>query len=1265
MDFIKIKERSEKKDKVEVYPDFVVKRSEDLMVRGKAFYSVWDPEVGLWSRDEFDIQRLVDKELRAYREKMRSAEDSIISVKYLSDFSTGSWRSFKNYLTHLSDSYKELDEQLTFANTEVKKESYVSKRLPYPLQGGSITAYEEIISTLYDPEERDKLEWAIGAIIAGDSRYIQKFVVLYGPAGAGKSTILKIIEKLFEGYYTTFEAKALTSSSNAFSTEVFRTNPLVAIQHDGDLSKIEDNTKLNSIVSHEEMTMNEKFKSSYQSRINAFLFMGTNKPVKITDAKSGIIRRLIDVQPSGRKLPERHYHALMNQIDFEMGAIAQHCLDKFRSMGRDYYSGYRPVEMMLQTDVFFNFIEAHYDIFKRQDGTSLKQAYELYKVFCDETNIEYKLAQYRFREELKNYFIHYNERATIDGERIRNWYSGFVTDRFVPKKAEEHALPIILDKEVSLLDGELANQPAQYATRDGIPGRPWDHVTTTLSEIDTAQEHYVRPPLNHIVIDFDLKDDAGEKSPERNMEAASKWPPTYAEYSKSGGGLHLHYNYDGDVSELSNTFAQDIEIKVFRGNASLRRRLSKCNDIPIATINSGIPLKEKKVIGTETIKSVAGLRRLIEKNLRKEIHPGTRPSVDFIKKILDDAYASDLVYDVTDLRGDILAFASGSTHQAEYCVKLIDEMKFKSKVESYADLVNIDDLPVTVFDVECFPNLFMISYKTEGMSKPIRMYNPNPRDVETLLQLKLVGFNNRRYDNHMLYAAMMGYDNEALYTLSQRLIDNSIFGAQFGEAYNLSYADIYDYASKKQSLKKWQIEMGVLHMELGLPWDQPVPEKLWELVGEYCDNDVDSTLDLFYYTSDDFNARKILAALSGLSVNDTTAKHTAKILFNGDRRPQEKFIYTDLATGKQYQGTSRNVTSVHPVNFEGYTFERNKSMYKGVEVGEGGYVYAEPGMYENVVVLDIASMHPTSIEQLDLFGPYTKNFTAIKNARVLIKRGDLESAGKMMGGVLKPFLASGDADKLAYALKIVINTVYGMTAAKFDNPFRDVRNKDNIVAKRGALFMVDLKEFVEAQGYQVVHIKTDSIKIPNADTKIIEMVMEFGQEYGYEFEHEVTYKRFCLVNNAVYIAKAAKGRTPEHWEAVGAQFQHPYIFKSLFSNEELEDRDYAETKAVQKGAIYMNPNTEDTPMAMEEDRIFVGKVGQFVPVKEGGYTLERVMDDKYYAVAGTKGYRWMLADYAFTNNVPLDMGYYQELIDEAIADINKYGDFARFVSSEE
>ena len=154
------------------------------------------------------------------------------------NMSSNMWKNYRAFIREMSDNSKQLDNHLVFANSDVKKTDYVSRRLPYPLEEGSIEAYDTLMSTLYDPEERAKLEWAIGAIVAGDAKHIQKCVVLYGAAGAGKSTWLNIAQWLFDGYYTTFESKALTGANNAFATEMFRGNSLVAIQHDGDLSHI-------------------------------------------------------------------------------------------------------------------------------------------------------------------------------------------------------------------------------------------------------------------------------------------------------------------------------------------------------------------------------------------------------------------------------------------------------------------------------------------------------------------------------------------------------------------------------------------------------------------------------------------------------------------------------------------------------------------------------------------------------------------------------------------------------------------------------------------------------------------------------------------------------------------------------------------------------------------------------------------------------------------------------------------------------------------
>lgn len=1253
LDFLMISEKTTKKGTVEIFPKFLVNpKTNDLMIRGRDFYAVWNEETKMWSKDENDVIEQVDNELRKKKETY-SDSGLNVTVKYMWDSDSGVIDKWHKYVQkQMRDSYKQLDNKVIFSNSKTNKRDYISKRLDYPLEKGDISAYDELISTLYDKEEREKLEWAIGSIISGDSKKIQKFIVLYGSAGSGKSTVLNIIQMLFDGYYSFFNAKELASSNNSFALESFNSNPLVSIQHDGDLSRIEDNTKLNSIVSHEKMEINEKFKNKYTAKFNTFLFMGTNKPVRITEAKSGLIRRLIDVRPTGNKIPYPHYKKLMKEIEFELGGIAQHCLDVYSELGEDYYDDYIPLDMISATNDFFDFVENYYDEFKERDSISLVDAWNLYKIYCDYAKVQYPYTMRAVRVELKNYFKDFYEQTTVDGKHVRNYYSGFIKEKFSykikeKKKNDKKPTWLYFRKMKSLLDEECADCLAQYASVKGTPKKKWSNVDTTLSDIDTEKLHYVQIPRHHIVIDFDLKDSEGNKSYELNLEAADKWPRTYSELSKSGEGIHLHYFYDGDVSKLSRIYEEDIEIKVFTGDSSLRRKLTKCNDIPISTISSGLPLKGgKSMVNFEGIKNEKGVRTQIMKCLNKEHHGATKPEVDFIFKTLEDAYESGMNYDVTDMRPKILAFANNSSNQSSYCVKLVNKMHFKSDDISKPSEYGSDEL--IFYDVEVFPNLFIVVWKAEGKDC-VKMINPTPKDIEELVRQRLIGFNCRRYDNHIMYARMIGYDNKQLFDLSQKIINGSR-NCMFGEAYNLSYTDVYDFSSKKQSLKKFEIELGIHHQELGLPWDENVPEDLWPVVADYCVNDVVATEKVFQERKQDFIAREVLADISGLTVNDTTQMHTAKIIFGDDKKPQDKFVYTDLGD-----------------IFPGYKFEEGKSSYRGEDPGEGGYVYSEPGMYGNVALLDVASMHPNSLINLNLFGPYTDNFKALLDARIAIKHKDYDSAKKMLGGALKPYLKSEEqSEALSYALKIVINSVYGLTSAKFDNKFKDPRNIDNIVAKRGALFMIDLKHAVQEKGYAVAHIKTDSIKIPDADEEIIGFVQEFGKKYGYDFEHEATYDKMCLVNDSVYIAKVKESDGKEvepYWSATGAQFAQPYVFKKLFSKEPIEFDDMCETKTVTT-ALYLDMNEK-----LEEDDHdyhFVGKAGRFCPIKpnKGGGLLLREKDGKYYAAVGTKGYRWLESEMVaeLGKEKDIDKKYYEELVVQARDNISQFGDFDWFVS---
>ena len=1357
MDFFKIVERS-KRGEVEIFPDFQTGEVTDLLGRGRSFYAIWDEEKGMWSTNENDVQRIVDKALWDYVEEKKShgGYDGYfnVNVKTLRSDSSGMWNRFTQYMKRFPDSKVQLDAKLTFRNTVVKKKDYASKRLSYNLEEGTIEAWDKLVGTLYSPSEREKIEWAIGAIVAGDSRKIEKFFVFYGDPGKGKGTIIKVIEKLFGDYCITFDARALGSNNDQFSMEVFKGNPLVAVDSDGNLSRIEDNTRLNKIVSHEAVVINEKGKSRYNATMNCFIFVGSNHVVKITDAKSGIIRRLIDINPSGETFKSKEYDSLMSQIDFELGAIAWHCKEVYQTLGKNYYKNYIPHEMIMKTDVFYNFVEANVDIFEEQtDGLGLRQAYAMYKEYCEDALVEFKLPMYKVREELKNYFERFDERIKVDGKDVRSWYSGFRSEKLEAPvlKKEEKPLPLVLDCSRSLLDDILADCPAQYAKDDGSPEFVWDQVTTCLRDLDTSKVHYVlsqKYDKNLIFVDFDLKNSKGEKDMLMNLEAASKFPKTYAEFSKGGCGIHLYYIYDGDVSKLASVYSDGIEVKVMRGKAATRRRVSKCNEIEIAHLAVGsLPLREEKMIDTNKLKDEKHLINAIKRSLRKgDDVGGTKCEIDLIKKRLDDAYASGMYYDVSEMQHDILSFAMQSTNNSDYCMKVVNQMKFKCKEAEEAekersirtDNDETDDSDpldkLMIFDIEMYrpteegeldadgkvnPGLFLVCWKKYGVGDTQddvhAMVNPKVHELEILVKENLGGFNNLSYDNPMIYYRLLGYNNAQLYDVSTRIVGENARDSIPYESRKISFIDIFDMCSEKKGLKKWEIELDMPHMEMDIPWDQPAPESLWDKVIEYCKNDVLATEAVLKARMGDFKARQMLSKISGGSMNDRTNQLSGRFVFEGNKHPQDQFNYRNMGdlsdVSDIYDDKIRELnldpdytkfdSKGRPL-FPGYKYEFGKSTYRGEEVGEGGYVFAKPGIWTNIRTQDISGMHPSSIIAENLFGDYyTKRFADIVQTRTYIKHKEFDKARKMLDGKLAKYLDDESMSKdLSYALKIVANSVYGQTAAKYPNAFRDSRNVDNIVAKRGALFMINLRHELERRGYTVVHCKTDSVKVANTTDEVIEFIRAYGKLYGYSFETEADYERLCLVNDAVYIAYE---RT-EGWSATGAQFQQPYVFKTLFSGEPLIFKDMCETKNVTSGAIYldMNEQLEDVTELEKEmakriynanypdkkkrlspdyssitdeelmldiskghDYKFIGRVGQFTPVRpgKGGGLLVRKANDKYSSITGSKGYRWLESEMIkqLGKEDDVDKGYYEEMAEKAINAIDAYGSFERFI----
>ena len=1243
MDFMKVdklavQSRNSEHD-FNVTPDFIYAGVKDLVVRGGVFYAFWNQDHWSTSMDELIIA--IDKEtLKLHKQYQKDDPEHSYGVQLVNNDRSGVRKKLENYFKMVATPDVAFNTQILFSKDQMEREDYSTTKLSYTPTEGTTPNFDELMGTLYEPDQLNKILWFMGAVLTNSMPQIQKFMYLYGGKGTGKGTVIDIFKWMFEDYTSDINLATLTGNSE-FSTAQVKEIP-VLIDSDSDISHIRQDTNLLKLTAHEPLLVNKKFQSQYEVTFNGLLITASNQRYQVRNVDAGINRRAVVVAPSNDTLTYPVYRKLKSQIKFELPAIAYRAIKWFEEEGPARYENDMDVEMMAATDPVFDFVRENY--VGLGDPCTLKRASELYKVYLEDLGWDTKGYKRRIQTELQRYYKSYVDKTHIDGMQVRSVYRGFKSEIVFPEGLPEREnLPeIALEGSESAFDKLAADYPAQYANDAGTPEKAWDKVTTTLKDLDTKKLHYVQVPLNHIVIDLDLRDENGEKSLKKNLQKATEYPATYAELSKSGQGVHLHYLYEGNPEELDPKQSDGIEAKVYSGRSSLRRKVTACNSSEISHLAEG-SLKIKKEEPTvyddskEMLWNEKKIRTAVEKNLRKEYHPATKPSIDFIAKILTDAVKAGVAFDIRDMRQSVLVFAMHSTNNSEYCVKVASKLPYSNKAASEKhpedDIPEptqgkqfYDDKDLVFFDIEVYTNLFIVCWKQYGVDEIHKWINPTPEQIESLVRHPLVGFNNRRYDNHILYARMLGEDNLKLFNQSQLIIGGSRNGFYSG-SYQLAYADIYDYSSKKQSLKKWEVEMGIMHDEFELPWDKPVPEDMWDRAAEYCAHDVDATEKLFKHIYADYEARRILSELTGLPVNATTQQQAAGFLFGDDPRPQDKFVYTDLST-----------------IFPGYEFKLGKSSYMGDDPSEGGYVYSEPGIYENVAEIDVASMHPTSAIALNYFGPYTERFKELKETRVLVKHHKFEEAGKAFNGALKPYLNPETADKLAYALKIIINIVYGLTSAKFENKFRQKQNVDNIIAKRGALFMIKLKHTLQDKGWTVVHIKTDSIKLNDITQEKIDFVMDFGKKYGYNFEVEHIFDKFALVNKAVNIGHVEDnpdwGKESNTWQAIGAQFADPYVFKRLFSHEEVKEKDYAITKQA-KLPIYIGDQ-------------FVGKVAEVYASKTGG-VLDRVNDEgKHFAVTGSKGFLWKLYS-DFGGKEDIDLNYYDGLVKDAIATLDGVG----------
>lgn len=467
------------------------------------------------------------------------------------------------------------------------------------------------------------------------------------------------------------------------------------------------------------------------------------------------------------------------------------------------------------------------------------------------------------------------------------------------------------------------------------------------------------------------------------------------------------------------------------------------------------------------------------------------------------------------------------------------------------------------YDIEVFPNVFIICFHDEkgnGYSKR----NPSYNWLCHFLRLPLIGFNNANYDNLILYKALNllhpnhslilkeKFDfNKELKAFSNRIIEKKEYDKDlssfqrrsraigFGDALEMIVKNLT--GKSDWNLKSFQLDYGLSIMETPYPFDKVLTDDEIEDVVKYCLNDSLTVYLMIQNEQSTFQSWLELVDQACLNGNYTRSDIMPEIIFNKELSYKERCQYNSL--------TLDCISKVFP-NFKyiagveaskAYVNEYDDYLYI---LGDGGFnllpknvfrkvrngdkielipIENNHAFYEDVVCLDIQSMHPNSAININYFGKYTllyKSFLDMKNICSLLKEKGFDYVQKELAQYGVIVNSKKDVKNKKATFKFILNSTYGLTCKK-DKKTGKMKvsplNKcgHNVIALYGSCFMTSLHHalITKYPNIVIIQIKTDSIKIANCTQEYIDFCHNFAKDYNYVFETEANFKGIVCNGN--------------------------------------------------------------------------------------------------------------------------------------------------------
>lgn len=477
---------------------------------------------------------------------------------------------------------------------------------------------------------------------------------------------------------------------------------------------------------------------------------------------------------------------------------------------------------------------------------------------------------------------------------------------------------------------------------------------------------------------------------------------------------------------------------------------------------------------------------------------------------------------------------------------------------------------VFFYDIESWPNLFMVTLKHKGTGKKKVWYvysKGKYTDVQgnfgKLLNIFksdawMTGYNSKHFDDqimcwildntHNIGDVWTEYDfTKAVHNIAQEIVEDEYKKYAYQDRFNS--LDLMRIGAIDKSLKavainlKWPL---ILELPYGIDY-HPEKDEIDEII-KYNINDVEITEALYYELQEDINLRSYLSSKYGINVMSypdsgvcnkiflkeySKRSNTPKRMLRDMQTERWEIDFSDCISDRVRFQTPKMKDFLQKM--EDTTIGVNESFSEHVVIGNTRYKVAqgglhsehEPGLIEATddIILaedDVSSYYPKimteeNIKPEHLGDTFIKLTEQLTEERLSAKYTGIELAEQ--GRDEEAELAFTRSD----GLKILINSIFGKLG--YGNHWLYDPLAMYSVTLCGQLFLLMLIEKLEAYNFEVVYANTDGIvtKVPKDRRDEYEAVREAWQDYtNFVLDFEEFNKMIIRdVNN--YIIQKADG----------------------------------------------------------------------------------------------------------------------------------------------